>query len=49
MNSEKAETYIISALLDGLRILAKHQKKFQNFDCDRFAVAFAACLGKATE
>jgi len=49
MNSEKAESYIIDALLDGLGILSNHKKKLPNFDCDRFAAAFAACLGKLTE
>jgi hypothetical protein len=49
MNSEKAETYITDTLVDGLGILSKHQKKFPNFDCDRFATAFAACLGKPTQ
>ena len=49
MNSEKAESYIVDKLLDGLRILAKHQKKFPNFDFDRFAAAFSACLGKPVE
>jgi hypothetical protein len=49
MNAEKAETYIVDTLVDGLRILAKHQRKFPNFDFDRFAAAFAACLRKPTE
>ena len=49
MNAEKAETYIIDTLVDGLGILSKHQKKFPNFDLDRFAAAFTACLGKPTE
>jgi hypothetical protein len=49
MNSEKAEIYIINTLLDGIRILSKHQKKFPSFDFHRFATAFAACLGKPTQ
>lgn len=43
------EICIIDTLLDGLGMLSKHQKKFPNFDSDRFAAAFAACLGKPTQ
>jgi len=49
MNAEKAETYIIDTLVDGLGILSNHQKTFPNFDCDRFAAVFAECLRKPTE
>jgi hypothetical protein len=46
MNSEKAQTYIVDALIDGLDALKKNQAKFPNFDAARFAAEFTECLRK---
>ena len=44
LNSEQAEKYIASCLVDGLAVLRQHQRKFPRFDVARFAEDFATCL-----
>jgi hypothetical protein len=46
MNSEKAQMYIIDALIDGLDVLKKNWAKFPNFDVARFLAEFTDCLRK---
>jgi len=46
MNSEKAQIYIVDALINGLDAPKKNQAKFPNFDVARFAVEFTECLRK---